>query len=335
MAQNVNDNISETTKSVQPPPVLLDYGCTPWRFSSQRVADLYDSGVKLWTKTDLQDIERQLERSNEVDRFTVRGVDGRIVQIKNPLVGVQKPIWYVSAGLPSVYVPFSYVISADKTCRNPSISFKEYWKLVTGEFDGDPDALYCSYVVGWKNQLARDFRGNIEDWQRLFESKSQLWNASITCMSFMKRLGEVLVAQKVTKIICFGLGDIARQPPEAYTASGQEAETDSHGAEIHPGMIQHAAALTMAEEVRRLCGGSVRLLTQDPQYTDDTQEYLRTKGFEIVGKFGAEGFSHIDDQCIVFTAWPAAPVKQIVADIARPVAFITLSDRTNPFNRFK
>lgn len=71
---------------------LLDYGCTPWKISSQRVADLYNSGTKLWTKGDLVDIERQLDQSVSPDRFTVRCVNDEQVQIKNPLFGVQVPI---------------------------------------------------------------------------------------------------------------------------------------------------------------------------------------------------------------------------------------------------
>lgn len=185
--------------------------------------------------------------------------------------------------------------------------------------------------------MAGEFRGNIEDWEKLFEVKSQLWNASITCNSFKQRLEEALAIKgaKVTKIICFGLGDIARQLPEVSVTTNRQNETESQGAEIHQPMMQHAAALTLAEAVRRYSSGSVRLFAQDPQYSDDTQKYLKAKGFEIVGTFGAGGFTLVDDGCIVFSAWPAAPVKQIVADLARPVGFITLSDKAYPFNRFK
>lgn len=140
---------------------------------------------------------------------------------------------------------------------------------------------------------------------------------------------------KATKIICFGLGDIARQSPEVSVPAGQHAEIESQGAEIHDEMMQHAAALTMLQEIQRYYGSTARLLAQDPQYSDDTQAFLKTRGFEIVGNHGAGGFAHIDDDCIVFSAWPAAPVKQIVADLARPVGIITLSDRKSPFNRFQ
>lgn len=77
----------------QSPEPLLDYGCTPWHLSSQRAADLYDSGAKLWTKENLREIEQQLAQSRTRDKFTVRRIDGSLVHIRNPMFGVEKPIW--------------------------------------------------------------------------------------------------------------------------------------------------------------------------------------------------------------------------------------------------
>ena len=73
-------------------PPLLDYGCTPYRISSQHVADLYDSGTKLWTKEDLVNIERQLEQSATLDGFAVQCVSSKHVPVRNPLFGVRAPI---------------------------------------------------------------------------------------------------------------------------------------------------------------------------------------------------------------------------------------------------
>lgn len=80
---------------VSPEHITLDYGCSDWRISSQRAADLYSSGTKLWTREDLKDIEQQLGQSYIMDRFSVRRIDGSIIQISNPLFQVHNPIWYV------------------------------------------------------------------------------------------------------------------------------------------------------------------------------------------------------------------------------------------------
>lgn len=77
----------------QPLEPLLDYGCSPWRTSSQHAADLYDSGVKLWRKEDLFDIEQQLAQSYTAEKFTVRRFDGTVIHIKNPMFHIQRPIW--------------------------------------------------------------------------------------------------------------------------------------------------------------------------------------------------------------------------------------------------
>ncbi|KAB5560248.1 hypothetical protein GE09DRAFT_1116401 [Coniochaeta sp. 2T2.1] len=303
---------------------LLVYGCTPWRLSSQRVADLYDSGAKLWTKSDLTDIETQLEQSKTLDRFVIRCVDGSQVHVKNPIQGARTPIW------------------------KPYVVFQDYWKLVLGDTFDQPGTKYCSYRIDWKNYLAEDFRGNIEDWQRLFATKQRLWNESITCASFKAELQKVIRAhQHVNKVVCFGLGDMTRRPPEtialppplAGKQRQQQPEEESDGASVDRPMMQHAMAMTLADELgRRHDGGGdavvVRLLAQDPRYGDDTKEFLKTRGFQIVGDFGAGGFQEVDDQSIVISCWTGAPIKQIIADLCRPVAIIILGDDGVVLNRF-
>ncbi|OQD98626.1 hypothetical protein PENVUL_c069G07780 [Penicillium vulpinum] len=53
--------------------------------------------------------------------------------------------------------------------------------------------------------------------------------------------------------------------------------------------------------------------------------------FKIVGPYGAGGLAEIDEESIVISASAAAPVKQIIADIARPMLII--SNGFDVFNR--
>lgn len=80
--------------SPSPEPIILNYLCSDWRMSSQRAADLYSSGTKLWTREDLKDIEHQLSQSYTMKTFSVRRIDGSTVQLLNPMFQVQNPIWY-------------------------------------------------------------------------------------------------------------------------------------------------------------------------------------------------------------------------------------------------
>ncbi|OBT85207.1 hypothetical protein VE02_05658 [Pseudogymnoascus sp. 03VT05] len=72
----------------------------------------------------------------------------------------------------------------------------------------------------------------------------------------------------------------------------------------------------------------IRLLTQDPGYCDETKGLIKDLGFEVVGGYGAGGFAEVDDETVVFSPFPRAPVKQVIADLARPLVFITLTGTT-------
>lgn len=71
----------------------LEYGCSEWRKSSQTASNLYEQGVKLWSRADLQDIEQQLAQSMDLEYFTVNLIDGKKARIKNPMFAEQLPIW--------------------------------------------------------------------------------------------------------------------------------------------------------------------------------------------------------------------------------------------------
>jgi len=58
---------------------------------------------------------------------------------------------------------------------------------------------------------------------------------------------------------------------------------------------------------------------------------LHELGFEIVGQHGARGFAEVDDDSVVFSAWVSAPVKQVIADLARPVAFLCPDTRATVY----
>ncbi|VUC22358.1 unnamed protein product [Clonostachys rosea] len=94
----------------------------------------------------------------------------------------------------------------------------------------------------------------------------------------------------------------------------------------------------MADELRKSFR-NIRLIAQDHQYREGTETFLVQNGFEIIRRFGAEAFAEVDDESIVISAYPGVPIRQIIADIAHPVMFITtfsdhrstLGHRENPF----
>lgn len=135
-------------------------------------------------------------------------------------------------------------------------------------------------------------------------------------------LSDLLKDKIVTKIIGFGLGDMSREPPEWLQRQAKSNNSELARSFVRPSMVQHAIALTMA----KLCGkgdeSGTQLLAQDPDYSEQTKQVLTRNGFSIVGPHGAGGFAEIDDHTLVFSAFVEAPLKQIIADIARPVLII-------------
>lgn len=147
----------------------------------------------------------------------------------------------------------------------------------------------------------------------------------MTCKLLRTYIETCLGARKVTKIVCFGVGDICRAPPDWMIRLNKSTEQGSETkmSEEDPAMVQHSIALTLADVCRKFSGNTIRLLAQDPSYTVHSRGILEENGFEIVGQFGAGGFSEVDEESIVFSPFPNAPVKQILADIARPALVIT------------
>lgn len=177
------------------------------------------------------------------------------------------------------------------------------------------------------------YEGPIEGVRLLFENSQNRWNASATCKAFTSQLRQLLSQdvnrKQVTKIVCFGLGELNLKPPDWWRIENNSRPDDEQETEtslIEGALTHHAIALTMASIARSLIRngdtGAVRLLTQDPCYSDDTKDMLRELGFEVVGDHGACGFAEMDDESIVFSAFAKAPVKQIIADLARPAVII-------------
>lgn len=115
-------------------------------------------------------------------------------------------------------------------------------------------------------------------------------------------------------------------------------EQESENSVVEAALIHHAIALTIVDMIRSYSGASemgVRLLTQDPGYSDETKDMLQKIGFEVIGEYGAEGFAELDENSVVFSAFTTAPVKQIIADLTRPAIIICNMTASAVFNKFR
>jgi hypothetical protein len=221
--------------------------------------------------------------------------------------------------------------------RKPYVNFQEYWLLVQCKPDGPPETYNCTYLVDWNNQSVRNYEGPIENVRLLFNAKQQEWEASLTCEAFTSQFRKAMgdeKAKKITKIVCFALGDLNSKPPDWWRMQNDalpEKERELETSVVDGALVHHAIALTIANIIRSCAkpgDREIRLLTQDPGYCDKTKDLIKEIGFEVIGGYGAGGFAEVDDETVVFSPFPKAPVKQIIADLARPLVFITLRGAT-------
>ncbi|KAI0888221.1 uncharacterized protein GGS22DRAFT_155359 [Annulohypoxylon maeteangense] len=107
----------------------------------------------------------------------------------------------------------------------------------------------------------------------------------------------------IDKIIAFGLGVVAAR-----------ASRKSH-------QIEHAIALTIARTLEEKNASTrIGIYLQDPGYTSACKEALSLMGFQVIGGHGAHGFTMINEHTFVMSHNAPIPIREIVADIARPAA---------------
>ncbi|KAI1325476.1 hypothetical protein F5Y16DRAFT_401327 [Xylariaceae sp. FL0255] len=270
--------------------VRLDDYASPRIRSTQTAKDLYDAGAKLWTKESLRDIEMQVLQAYKHEYFKLPCLDGSTVEVKNP--------YYQDARRDTVWLPY--------------IEFRDYWDLIKEE-STDPEALWqCLYLIKWEYSYEDTFythNDNISkadgELSKTYSEMSKLWRQSRPFQYFAQKFRSLLYGKNITKITCFALGDFTR-----WAANMERLDEISEEVEhLKRCMRLHIFASSMADI--------------DPSYHYRFRDILEENGFKVVGPHGTEGFAEIDDETLVFSAGMNYPVKQIIAEIARPAIIIT------------
>jgi len=146
------------------------------------------------------------------------------------------------------------------------------------------------------------------------------WNQNTVCSELTATLGKITyIPPNIKRIVCFGLGSLEGCQDYPYL----DALSACDGLPLRREMTQHAAALTIATVLgERLGTNSLPILAQDPAYSSLAKRLLMSVGFEVVGGHGSLAFTHVDEETVVVSCYPDIPVKQVVADIARPAVMI-------------
>lgn len=102
-------------------------------------------------------------------------------------------------------------------------------------------------------------------------------------------------------------------------------------------MAHHALALLLADFLGSECAsgshsigdGGIQCYAQDPVYTLVDEQVLREAGFAVIDD--PRAFLEVDEASVVIAISADIPVRQIIADIARPA--IMILDKVDRSNR--
>ncbi|KAI1632750.1 hypothetical protein F4809DRAFT_655930 [Biscogniauxia mediterranea] len=253
------------------------------------IESLYKSGAPIWTKEDLRIVEGYVDalvnHLEEFHSFPFRCLDDSIVIVED--------------------VNPHFVIG------KPTIAFRMYQDLLysTARFRdkiAQRGLAICSQGIPSLPNVALTEHQVLQ----LYLHEKEKWDKSDACSSLKLILATSKIPTNINKMVCFGLGNLE----SAYLSSMEPTH--------HRSIVQHATALTIAAAVQRKINKPIKIYAQDPNYSLFTKRTLARQEIHVIDCYGATGFTYVDEDAIVFSVAPNVPVKQVVADIARPPIMI-------------
>ncbi|EFX01332.1 hypothetical protein CMQ_6274 [Grosmannia clavigera kw1407] len=322
---------------------------------AERIWALYDAGVPLYTREALLDMARQLSSSSSVRdgsrnaSISVRGIDGVRVRLSTQsgaisesnihpdivLVNIRPEIqywniekltgsgrWHVRHFHPEhAFLSLRISHSREARYRNPangSVSIQgsrtvcdlasSLAHAAASETTPTPDAGEPADPVPVPLCPPRPSISSsplaVDETRAIFRQHRAEWDASEACKTLRATLAEALTAAPATalavrKIVAFACGSIADASPR----------------EIGRHAVQHAMLLTVRDFLQ-----DFQQSCTDPAYDDADIATLTEHGITVIED--PHGFLAVDESAIVIAVAPSVPVRQIVADLARPAAMI-------------
>ncbi|UNI22603.1 hypothetical protein JDV02_008475 [Purpureocillium takamizusanense] len=170
------------------------------------------------------------------------------------------------------------------------------------------NATVAQVAAGWSSRIEEFLR--TETWRRI----EAIFNGPPQVLQRLSR---------IDKIVGFGLGNLTTS---AVGREGERPEEEGEGFRERRSCMQHALLVSLADLLEARTGSRVRRVVQEPAYLDTCKGALSGRGVEVVER--DDGFLLVDERTLVFAVSCNVPVRQIVADLARPVGMIW--DRVEP-----
>ncbi|KAJ5640845.1 hypothetical protein N7528_000470 [Penicillium herquei] len=269
---------------------------------------LYESGKPFFTKKEFEDVVDQLDRCTTAgDVIVTKDLTGASLEWKVRL-GKSKPL--CTRDDDNNWIEHEFRFSQCALEYNSKVRLLRNLDHNTTEV---PDWAYAS--IGLMHRVDRPDNesetrkwipttpiGEREDATHDFQEKLQAWEKSETCENFKSTLRSVASGHEIDNIIGFACGSIALEGNESCA-------------------VQTAVLFTLRDWLKELDQDRhIPCYLQDPMNTDVDREVMADWDVEILDD--PRGWLKVDERSVVLSVAPNVPVREIIADIARPAILI-------------
>ncbi|KAK2875177.1 hypothetical protein FQN49_001714 [Arthroderma sp. PD_2] len=262
--------------------------------AKSRIKALYNDRAPIFTMASLRELHQQLKSDLQPgQKISVRGLDGVIVEFDVEIGRVvdfrsDKPdVERVAVQLGITYISPVFLL------RDPYDNHLAYSPMIIHHFTTLRHKVTKEPIEAIPSSGSDVVKAE-------FTEGLEQWESSKTCLDLQATVKKIKFpcGFKIDKIIAFAC-ELCRKRS----------------------LYQHGLIRTLRKALSNLEGcQDIRCLAQDPAYTSIDIEVL--EAFEISTLDDPEGFLQIDDTTLVVSMMPDVPVKEIVADIARPAMIV-------------
>jgi hypothetical protein len=137
----------------------------------------------------------------------------------------------------------------------------------------------------------------------MFIKHQRMWEENDSCKRLLSAVNSIPSSTTVGKIIAFACGSLEYDSVLPFPRVS----------------FMHALALTLRNAFQQNNLENVACYAQDPIYNEIDKLILGEFGIKVLDP---DGFVTTDDLSVVLSFAPEAPIKQIIADLAKPAVII-------------
>ncbi|RMJ27170.1 hypothetical protein PHISP_01939 [Aspergillus sp. HF37] len=263
-----------------------------------------EDGAPVFTKEAIRDVAEQLEWRPLGDKIVVRGLDGGMVGF-DVITGKASKAYpeeeeHLEHEVQEPFIKYSCSTHLSRHLQSGIIRLHEaYCSLQITHWTTPRNKVTKEPVVRYKQQ-ARHLVN--EHFMRSIES----WEGGAMCRELRSILSTHASAHEIRKVVGLACG------PMSF---GDQLNITSRSA------FQHALLLTLRNWLSgRERGEDIACFAQEPTYTSVDKSVLEESGIQVVDD--PRALLELDDSSIVFACAADLPLKEIVADLARPAVLI-------------